>query len=297
MSGREEAFPGRVVVVGLGLIGGSLAGALRAAGHYGEILGWARSPDTLQRAESAGLVDGGGADLAELSGAADLVFIAVPISAIAGILQVLKPAVEKGSVVTDVASVKEAVLSQVRQVFGQVPPGFVPGHPLAGSEKSGIDAADRELFRGRLTVLTPLADTAPEALAQVRAAWEATGARVTEMSAVEHDAALAATSHLPHLLAYVLMDMLAERGGETLLRLSAGGLRDFSRIAGAEPALWRDIALANREALLEILDAYSDALMQLQKQLAAGEGDALEARFRRARQLRAALEPGSTGQR
>ena len=282
--------PIRAAVAGLGLIGGSLAGALRACGHCSEVLGWARRQDTVQQAQSAGLVDGGSPDLAALVKGVDLVFIAVPLSAFGELLGKLEPALKAGTVVTDVASVKGAVLGLAEQTFGHVPAGFVPGHPLAGSEQSGIGAAREDLFQGRLTVLTPQVNTAPEALARVRAAWQAIGARVVEMSAAEHDAALAATSHLPHLLAYVLVELLAQRGGSELLRLSAGGFRDFSRIAGAEPALWREITLANREPLLAILDDYLLALGQTRQQLAAGDGDALEACFRRARALRRTLE-------
>jgi len=282
--------PIRAAVAGLGLIGGSLAGALRTSGHCSEVLGWARRQDTVQQAQSAGLVDGGSPDLAALVKGVDLVFIAVPLSAFGELLAKLEPALKAGTVVTDVASVKGAVLGLAEQTFGHVPAGFVPGHPLAGSAQSGIGAAREDLFQGRLTVLTPQVNTAPEALARVRAAWQAIGAKVLEMSAAEHDEALAATSHLPHLLAYVLVELLARQGGSELLRLSAGGFRDFSRIAGAEPALWREITLANREPLLAILDDYLLALGQTRQQLAAGDGDALEACFRRARALRRTLE-------
>ncbi len=289
MSEGGGPSPIRVAVAGLGLIGGSLAGALRTSGHCSEVLGWARNPDTLQKAKDAGLVDGGGSDLAALAAEADLVFIALPLSAFEGVLQKLKAALDGGAVITDVASVKGAVLSLAEQVFGQVPAGFVPGHPLAGSEQSGIGAADSGLFQGRLTVLTPLAHTAPSALARVRAAWQAMGAKVTQMDAGEHDKALAATSHLPHLLAYMLVDLLARRGGQELLRFSAGGFRDFSRIAGGEPRLWREIMLANRESLLQILDDYLQTLGQARQQLAEGDGEALEKNFRRARELRRKL--------
>ncbi len=284
----------RVVIAGLGLIGGSVAGALKRNDLCDEVLGWVRRPEPLEIAGKRGWVDGGGTDLPALARDAELVLIAVPLASLRSTLEHLRPLADGETVLTDAVSVKCEVLEQVRGVLGGVPQNFVPGHPIAGSERDGVAAADPELFRGRKTVLTPTAETAEVALHKVRMLWRGVGAEILELSPEEHDAALAATSHLPHLLAYAAMQLLEEEGGEQLLRLGGSGLEDFSRIAGADPALWRDISLANREALQKLLERFEGNLQELRRHLQSGDGRALQKMFARAQKLRRALQASKT---
>jgi prephenate dehydrogenase len=275
----------RLTIIGVGLIGGSLARAVRGA--CSEIVGCGRSPEHLSRAVELSVIDRYTTDVAEAVSGADMVVVAVPLLSMAAVFSAMREALAAEAVVTDAGSAKESIIAAARLALGDRLPRFVPGHPIAGTERSGVEASFAELFRGHRVVLTPLPDTAPDALERVRALWELTGAEVVEMDPSHHDAVLAATSHLPHVLAYALVDCLAGMDqGEQVFRYAAGGLRDFTRIAGSDPVMWRDICLANRQALLSVLDRFGQHLDRLAAFVAHGDGAALEALFTRARETR-----------
>ncbi len=277
----------KVVVVGVGLIGGSFSLALQAAGAAGRIVGVGRRPETLERARSLDIVGAvGGMDAATLSDA-DLVLVAVPVAQTGGVLASLAPLVGPSTIVTDAGSTKQDVVAAARAAMGARIGQFVPGHPIAGTEHSGPEAAFAELYRGRNVVLTPLPENSPADVARLRGAWEACGAQVRELGVAEHDQVFAAVSHLPHLLAYALVDHVAGRaGGEGLLSFAAGGFRDFTRIASSHPEMWRDICLANRSALLHELAGYGKVLDEVRDMLERGDGTALQTLFGKARLAR-----------
>lgn len=286
-----QQFAGKkIVIVGLGLIGGSLARALVAASIDCELVAVGRDMAVLEQAINDGSITGYASDLQTACAGADLVVIAVPVLAIGAILRELAPALEAHTVVTDVASVKHSVVTAALEVFGKVPPNLVPGHPIAGSEQSGYKAARANLFAGRKVILTPLPDTSVQAVAMVTALWQLCHAEVLEMTVEHHDEVLAATSHLPHLLAFALVDTLSQQGeSEEIFRYAAGGFRDFTRIASSDPVMWRDIFVANGEATVRILDEYMADLQQLRSALLNKDGDLLYTTFKRARQSREAF--------
>lgn len=277
----------KVVVVGVGLIGGSFALALKAAGVAGRIVGVGRRAQTLERARSLGIVDAvGGMDAATLADA-DLVLVAVPVAQTGSVLASLAPLVGPSTIVTDAGSTKGDVVAAARSAMGARIGQFVPGHPVAGTEHSGPDAAFPELFRDCNVVLTPLAENAAADVARVRRAWEACGARAQELDIAEHDEILAAVSHLPHVLAFALVDHVAGRpGGDKFMSFAAGGFRDFTRIASSHPEMWRDICVANRSALLKELDGYGKALDALRDMVERGDAAGLRALFEIAREAR-----------
>jgi len=280
----------RLTLIGVGLIGGSLARALRDAGHVQEIVGYGRGLANLQRAVELGVVDRIETSLAAAVNGADMVVLATPVGAMAEILGAIAPYLAKDAVVTDVGSVKGAVVTAARAALGGRFSNFVPGHPIAGTERSGVESSFASLYVGRRVVLTPLPETRPEALARVRAMWQAAGADVVDMSIEHHDQVLAATSHLPHLLAYALVDMLAQLNDRhEIFSYAAGGFRDFTRIASSDPVMWRDISLANRDAIVEMLKRYRTELDGLIKAVAAGNGGSLQELFARAKAARDAL--------
>jgi prephenate dehydrogenase len=275
----------KLAIVGTGLIGGSFALALKQAGAVGEVLGVGRNPASLKAALEHGLIDRV-ADWTE-AGQADCILLAMPVGETAAVLKQLAPHLKAGAIVTDAGSTKVNVLAAANEVLGARHVRFVPGHPIAGSEQSGPGAARVDLYRGKRVVLTPEADTDSGVLATVRALWEATGAKVETLEAGLHDRVFAAVSHLPHLAAFALVDELARRAdGDTFFRFAASGFRDFTRIAGSSPEMWRDIALANREALLAELDAYLSALEALGDAVADSDADVLLEIFSRARAAR-----------
>ena len=283
----------RLAVAGVGLIGGSLALAAREAGLAGEVVGIGRRPERLRRAAELGVVDRWTTEPAEGVAGADLVVLAVPLGATRALMEALAPGLGPEAVVTDVGSAKRAVVEDARAALGDAFARFVPGHPVAGTERSGVEAAFATLFRGRRVILTPVAETAPEAVARVRALWEAVGAEVVEMDPARHDRILAATSHLPHVLAYTLVDLLAGLAEhEEVFANAAGGFRDFTRIASSDPVMWRDICLANREAIVEMLDRYGEALAAVRAAVAGADGAALERLFARAKAARDAHAAG-----
>lgn len=278
---------GRLCIAGVGLIGGSLALALRAAGAVGEVVGTGRRAEPLERGVALGVLDRYELNPVRAAAGADVVLIGVPLGAVRPVLAALRPGLGEETVVTDVGSAKGCVVTDAEAVFGRLPARFVPGHPIAGTERSGVEAAFPSLFRGRRVILTPDGATEPEALATVRELWQAVGAEVIEMGVAAHDRMLAGTSHLPHLLAFGLVDMLARSPDhDEIFQYAAGGFRDFTRIASSDPVMWRDICLGNREALLAALAAYREDLERLTAMVAAADGAALEAVFRNAKRTR-----------
>lgn len=277
----------RLSIIGVGLIGGSLARALKAAGACNEIVGWGRSEEPLQKALALGVIDRAETDLAAAVKEADVVVIGVPVGAMESVLSQLKPHLEPQTVVTDVGSTKGSVIAAAQKVFGILPPRFIPGHPIAGTEKSGVEASFAELYRNRRVILTPDEDSDPDAVTLVRRLWEQAGAEVIEMSVVHHDEVLAATSHLPHMLAFTLVDTLARlEDHDDIFRFAAGGFRDFTRIASSNPQMWHDICLNNRDALLKMLRRFSDELNTLAAAIENGDGQALLETFERAKAAR-----------
>lgn len=273
----------RLGLVGIGLMGASLSLALRQAGAVGRVIGLARSEHTRQEALARGIVDEIAPSLQALAGAVDVLVLCVPTLSVETVLAELGE-LPAGLVVTDVASVKGNVVEAARRVWGVLPPGFVPGHPIAGSEKSGVTAGKADLYRQHKVILTPDERTAPEALALVTAMWEAAGAEVVHMGVEEHDRVLAFTSHLPHVLAFALVDALSrQQTSVDIFRFAAGGFRDFTRIAASDPQMWHDIVLANRQAVLAGLDAFEVQVAALRQAISNGDSDTLLDTFRHAK--------------
>ena len=280
---------GKVVIVGTGLIGGSFALALKQAGAARQVVGMERSPEALERALALGIVDRVTTSAREAMEGADLVLLAAPVAQTGPILAALLPYLEPGTVITDAGSTKGDVVAAARTVLGARIGQFVPAHPIAGRESNGPDAALAELYRGKKAVLTPLPENAHGDVGLVAAAWRLCGAIVHTLAPDEHDRVFAAVSHLPHLLAYALVDDIAKKPHAGLLfQYAASGFRDFTRIAGSSPEMWRDISLANRDALLGELDAYLAQLNALRTQLALGDGPGLEAVYANAQRARRA---------
>jgi 3-phosphoshikimate 1-carboxyvinyltransferase len=281
------AGSGRLVVIGLGLIGGSFAKGLREKGLFREVVGVDQNPDSRRQAVELGVVDRCETDLAAACRGADVIQMAVPILAMEKLLAQLAELDLGDALLTDVGSAKGNVVRAAQQAFAGKPLRFVPGHPIAGSEQSGITAANATLFRRHKVILTPLQGTDPALLNRVEALWRELGADVEQMSVEHHDEVLAATSHLPHLLAFGLVDSLAKRHENLeIFRYAAGGFRDFTRIAGSDPLMWHDIFLANRESVLRTLDAFRDDLDALRAAIDAGDGHHLLGVFTRARVAR-----------
>jgi prephenate dehydrogenase len=273
----------KLVIFGVGLIGGSVALALKKTKTPATIVGVGRSAESLQTALDLGVIDVDTSDVAAAIKDADLVLIAAPVAQTPAILNAIKPHLNASTVITDAGSTKGDVLQCAKDILGEQFNQFVGGHPIAGAEKSGVSAATADLYLNKNVVLTPTAETDPEAIALVKTLWQACGANVSEMTAATHDGIFAAVSHLPHLLAFALVDDIASRtNAEQLFGFAASGFRDFTRIAGSHPEMWRDISLANRTALLNELDAYQQELSKLQQLLKAQDGAGLEALFERA---------------
>ncbi|MBK1645613.1 prephenate dehydrogenase [Thiocapsa imhoffii] len=277
----------RLAVIGVGLIGGSLARALRAANAVEEVIGCGRAPANLARARELGVIDRFTQDPAAAAADADMVFIAVPLGAMRDIFATIAPRLAPEAVVTDGGSVKGSVVADAVSVVGRAPPWLVPGHPIAGTEHSGVEASFAELYRGRRVILTPLSETDNTALERVTQMWECCGAEVTTMSVAHHDEILAATSHLPHMLAFGLVDTLSRmHEHEDIFRYAAGGFRDFTRIASSNPVMWRDICLANREALSAMLARFSVEMTDLAESIRRADAERLLSIFERAKQAR-----------
>jgi cyclohexadieny/prephenate dehydrogenase len=286
----EKLFD-RAALIGIGLIGSSLARALRRDSPGTSIIACARRSETLATVRRLELADETTDDPATAAAGADLVVIATPLSAYAEIGRRIAPALQPGAIVTDVGSVKQAV---IRDLQPHLPPGvhFVPGHPVAGTEHSGPESGFAELFHGRWCILIDLPETAPDAVTRVERMWEQFGMRVVTMSADHHDKVLAVTSHLPHLIAYTIVGTatdLEDSLKSEVIEFSASGFRDFTRIAASDPVMWRDIFLNNREAVLEILQRFNEDLTALQRAIRWGEGDKLQDLFTRTRAIRRSI--------
>jgi cyclohexadieny/prephenate dehydrogenase len=281
----------RVALIGIGLIGSSLARVLRRDAPGTRIVACARRAETLETVRRLDLADETTDDPAAAVRDADLVVIATPLSAYAEVAKRIAAALRDGAIVTDVGSVKGAAIAELQpNLPARV--HFVPGHPVAGTEHSGPEAGFAELFRDRWCILTPLPQTAPEAIAKVSQLWEEAGMRVVTMAAEHHDKVLAVTSHRPHLIAYTIVGTATELGSDLqseVVAYSAGGFRDFTRIAASDPVMWRDIFLANREAVLELLQRFSEDLTALQRAIRRGDGDTLHDWFTRTRAIRRSI--------
>ncbi len=277
----------RLCIIGVGLIGGSLARALRQAGEVGEVIGCGRNEDNLRAAIRLGVVDRYYTDPVDAVAGADVVVMAVPLGAMEPVLRAIAPHLAPGCVVTDVGSAKGSVVADVERVYGYMSPNFVPGHPIAGTEKSGVEASFATLFHGRRVILTPVAGTTAVAHHLVRRMWELTGAEVVDMDVHHHDAVLAATSHLPHMLAYTLVDTLARLDDRAeIFCYAAGGFRDFTRIASSDPRMWHDICVANREQLLKMIELFGADLERLAAAIRNDDRAAVLATFERAKTAR-----------
>jgi prephenate dehydrogenase len=283
----------RLVIFGVGLIGGSLARALRERSAFsGEIVGVDRSARSIERALELGVIDTGAAldsqqSLESVLRSADIVLLAAPVAQTLPLLKRIVPFLEPGTIVTDVGSTKSDAVESARAVLGPYVSQFVPGHPIAGRESRGIDAAMADLYENRNVILCPLSENSPGNVERVAAMWEAAGATVLEMSSAEHDRVLASVSHLPHILAFAFIEQILQSPDAALrFSVAAGGFRDFTRIAAANPEMWRDVCLANRAALLAELDSYVAVLGRLRSAIEAADGVVLERTFARSRLAR-----------
>lgn len=273
----------KLVIFGVGLIGGSVAQALKKAGFTTHIVGVGRTKKSLQQALDLGVIDSAKINISEALDGADLILIAAPVAQTTSILQSIKPHLSKETVITDAGSTKGDVLASAREILGEQFGQFVGGHPIAGAEKSGVAAAKSDLFIGKNVVLTPTPEANKDTVLAVTDLWQKCGAKVSEMSAENHDNIFAAVSHLPHLLAFALVDDIASRpNAEQLFSFAASGFRDFTRIAGSHPEMWRDISLANKSALLNEITAFENELSQLKQLLINENATGLQSLFERA---------------
>ena len=277
----------RVAIIGVGLIGGSFALALKQAKACAHVAGAGRDPANLELALERGIIDSIHQDAAAAADGADLVLLATPVAQYPKLLAQVAKKLKPGALVTDAGSTKRDVIAAARTALEGRIGQFVPAHPIAGAEKSGAGAASAELFRGRRVVLTPLAENKEEAVAKIDQAWSSCGARTERMGAEEHDAVLAAVSHLPHLLAFALVDdIVGRKNAAQLFSFAAGGFRDFTRIASSHPEMWRDICVANSDRLLAELEAFSAKLAEIGRLVRERDGESLEKIFARAREAR-----------
>lgn len=277
----------KLVIIGVGLIGGSFSLALKNAKVVKHVVGVGRTRKNLNTALKLGVIDEISLDASGAVRDADMVLIGTPVGQMADVMKRIAPRLGPKTIVTDGGSTKQDVIACARKHLGKHFRNFVPAHPMAGTENSGAAAAFAELYRGRKVIVVPQKETAPRAVAAVRAAWQTCGANVVRLQAREHDEILAAVSHLPHVAAFTLMNTLAKRkDAKRILAFSAGGLRDTVRISGSSPEMWRDIFLANRAALLADVEKYLNEIKYLQSCLKAGNGDAMQALFEHAREAR-----------
>lgn len=277
----------KITIFGVGLIGGSFALALKKAGAVGQVVGVGRSAASLVRAKELGIIDVVSTSIEEAVSGADMILVAAPVAQTEAILASIEPHLQPGTVVSDAGSTKSDVVEAARKALGKKIAQFIPGHPIAGREQNGPDAAIVDLYVGKKTVLTPLPENAEHDIARVAQAWQQCGAIIHRLTPEEHDRVFAAVSHLPHLLAYALVDDIARKPhADLLFQYAASGFRDFTRIAGSSPEMWRDISLANHAALLQELDAYMEQLRELRGLLAQRNGAAIEAVYANAQRAR-----------
>jgi len=277
----------QLTIIGVGLIGGSLARALRSKGYCQSVVGCSRDAAHLQRAVELGVIDRFSTDIGEAVRDADMVLLAVPLGVMESCMRAMIGSLADDAVITDAGSSKASVVAAAKAAFGELPAGFVPGHPIAGNEKSGVEASMDHLYQGRRVILTPLETSSTDAVSKVTQMWQQAGAVVDHMSVEHHDHILAATSHLPHVLAYGLVHTLLETDEtEEIFRFAAGGFRDFSRIASSDPVMWRDICISNRTAILDMVERFQRDLEQLKGLIEEGDAEAIENLFERAKSAR-----------
>jgi len=286
-------------LIGCGLMGGSFALALKKAGLVKRVVGYSKSPSTVEKARRLGVIDVAAESALLAVSGSDIVLIAVPVAATEATFKAIRHLVDPGVLVMDVGSTKRDVVDAARRVLKERLPSFVPAHPIAGREVAGIEHADAALYQGRKTILTPLAQTDPVLVQKATDAWAAVGCQVLKMSPEHHDAAFAAVSHLPHLLAFAYMNAMAEQPrGQEYLSLAGPGFRDFSRIAASDPTIWRDILLSNREEVLKQSEAFRHALEQMERQMRDWNGSALQEHIQSASSARSqwqlGTKPGAT---
>ena len=276
-----------LTIIGVGLIGGSVAKALRCENAVGHVTGFGRRESTLQRAQALGVIDSWSLDLDAAVERAEVIVLASPVNSIASIFHELKPCLGEATVVTDAGSVKGSIVDAAVRGLGDKIVNFVPGHPIAGKEQSGIDAASETLFHGHRTILTPMPNTGTEAISAVKDMWETIGAEVVFMEPSVHDELLALTSHLPHALAFILVDLLSRQtNSKDCFNLSAGGFYDITRVASGDPVMWRDIFLSNKQAIMQRLTEYSSAIDDLAELIDHSDSSALEEMFKHANSVR-----------
>ncbi|MGM0415885.1 MAG: prephenate dehydrogenase [Thermodesulfobacteriota bacterium] len=281
----------RITLVGVGLIGGSMALALKQAGAVREITGWDQSAEHMQRALELGLVDKTAVDIATAVAAADVVVLALPVRCLPEVAAQVLPYMRTDAILTDTGSVKESVVEGIEPAALNAGVAYVPGHPISGTEKSGPRAAFAELYRGKRCILTPTKATPAAAVEVIAQLWRCAGSEVVMMDVRKHDRILAAISHLPHMIAYALVNSVSnyDEYAENILEYSAGGFLDFTRIASSDPVMWRDIALDNRSAILEMLEQFETFLAELKADITARDGERLEQFFRQSKLSRDAI--------
>ena len=284
---QDKCYQGSVLVIGLGLIGGSLAKGLKKKAFCESVLGYDQLQETMEKAVDLQVIDGFSSSLADVVQKADIIVIATPVLASLGVLKAIKPHLKPGVIISDVGSVKGIFVENVNRVFQDVSVRCVPAHPIAGAEMSGVEAANHDLFLHHRLILTPYDSEDKQALQLIRQMWECVGAQVDEMNVNLHDEVLARTSHLPHLLAFSLVSSLAEeKHNVDVFEYAAGGFRDFTRIAESDPHMWHDIFLANKLAVLEALDLFKDRLNEIEEALKGDQGDYLLHQFKTAQHAR-----------
>lgn len=277
----------KLVIFGVGLIGGSLAMALKKANYCEIIIGCSRNEQGLLKAKELGVIDDYTLDPVAAVKGADMILLAVPMGAMGSVLQSIKGHIDPLAVITDAGSAKASVVAATRKVFGEIPPFFVPAHPIAGREKSGVEAAVVDLYVDHKVIVTPLPVTDDAAEQRVIEMWQAAGAEVESMAVEKHDHVLAATSHLPHVLAYSLVDTLSHSGvSDAIFHYAAGGFRDFTRIASSDPVMWRDICLENRDAILTSIEEFQANLHTLHQQISDADSDSIMDTFSNAKAVR-----------
>jgi len=281
---------GKLAVIGVGLIGSSLSLALRKSGAVGRVSGFGRNRGNLEKGVELGVLDEFGASIAQTVADADMVVVAVPLGAMQSVFAELKDSVSSTAVITDVGSSKASVVEAARAKLGDLLPRFVPGHPIAGTEKTGVEAGFASLYEKRRVILTPVAETDAVAIERVTDMWQQCGAIVENLEVAHHDKVLAATSHLPHMLAYALVHQLSGLNDhEEIFRYAAGGFRDFTRIASSDPVMWRDVCLSNGAALVTLIEQYQVELDRIEAAIRAGDAERLLELFGRAKSQRDSL--------
>jgi len=280
----------KLAIIGVGLIGSSLSLALKQASAVGQVTGFGRNQQNLARGVELGVLDDFADSIEATVGDADVIVVAVPLGAMQQVFAELKPAIKQGAIITDVGSAKGSVVTAARAELGALFPRFVPGHPIAGTEKSGVEAGFASLFQKRRVIMTPLPQTDQDAISVIDEMWQHCGAIIEYLSVEHHDKVLAATSHLPHMLAYALVHQLSNLNDhEEIFRYASGGFRDFTRIASSDPVMWRDVCISNGDALVNLIEQYQQELDRVKAAINAEDADELLRLFGRAKSERDSL--------